>query len=93
MCTVRLIRKLVFIIFDAVLVKVVFERKLDRFLCQDGAVELVCGKSVKRLGDCFICQSGCPFISSVAIELEAIALPQPKVSNFTSVMMSLSIFR
>ena len=32
-------------------------------------------------------------ISSVAMELEAMALPQPKVSNFTSWMISLSILR
>ena len=36
---------------------------------------------------------GFPFISSVAIELDAIALPHPKVSNLTSLMMSLSIFK
>ena len=29
----------------------------------------------------------------VAMEEEAMALPQPKVSNFTSLMMSSSIFR
>ena len=34
-----------------------------------------------------------PLIISVAMEEEAMALPQPKVSNFTSLMMSSSIFR
>ena len=34
-----------------------------------------------------------PLIIYVAMELEAMALPQPKVSNFTSSMMSFSIFR
>ena len=33
-------------------------------------------------------ESGLPLIISVAIELEAIAEPQPKVSNLTSVMTS-----
>ena len=37
--------------------------------------------------------SGLPFIISVAMELEAMALPQPKVSNLTSVITPSSIFR
>ena len=36
---------------------------------------------------------GLPLIISVAMELEAMAEPQPKVSNFTSSMTSFSIFR
>ena len=38
-------------------------------------------------------ERGLPLMSSVAMELDAMALPQPKVSNFTSVTMSFSIFR
>ena len=34
-----------------------------------------------------------PLIISVAMEEDAMAEPQPKVSNFTSTMMSFSIFR
>ena len=38
-------------------------------------------------------ETGLPLMSSVAIEEEAIALPQPKVSNLTSEIVSSSIFR
>ena len=36
---------------------------------------------------------GWPLIISVAMELEAMALPQPKVENLASVTMPSSIFR
>ena len=65
---------------------------------KNGAVKLVRGQTAERLDNLLICYLIAssivfPFISSVAIEDAAIAEPQPKVSNFTSVITLFSIFR
>lgn len=55
-------------------------------------MQLLRGQSVQGFNNCLVGQlqrfrNGFPLIISVAMEEEAMALPQPKVLNFTSVMM------
>ena len=45
-CAVGLVRELVLVIFDAVLIEIILQRKLYRFLCENRAVKLMCRQSV-----------------------------------------------
>ena len=84
-----------FFVGNAVSLIVVFDGIANGFLGQYRAVQFVCRQSVQRLRNRLVGQGQClnkglPLIISVAIELDAMALPQPKVSNFTSAMISFS---
>ena len=95
LCTVLAVMKLfaeqLWIVRNAVAVIVILDCRCNSFLCKDGAVDLMCGQS--RASTTALLESSSasstffPLMSSVAMELVAIALPQPKVLNLTSVMM------
>lgn len=43
------------IVFDAVFVIIILDCRLDRFFCEDRAVQFVSGKSAQRIDDLLVC--------------------------------------
>ena len=79
-------------------VSVIFHCCFDGFLCQHRTVHLVGGSPSSACATALLVSVRAsstvfPLIISVAMELEAIAEPQPNVSNLTSLIVSSSTFR
>ncbi len=75
--------EILLVVGNAFAVEIVLKRLLDGFLCQDGAVELVGGQTVQRPATALLVSAmaswmDLPLIISVAVEEEAMALPQPR---------------
>lgn len=86
------------VILDAVLVIIVLNCGFYGFLGEHGAVQLMRRESVKRIDDLLVADrkrlvNGFTLISSVAMEDDAMALAQPKVSNLTSLIFPSFILR